>query len=223
MCICLPRYLHGLELLHRDLKSPNILLDKQLRAKVCDFGLTRMTPVSRARIVHSPFTGVTRLLPPLEGIDINCASGSQAFAVNVPHYSETMVSIEDRRGKMTKAVGTLLWMAPEVFRGDRIYGRAIDVYSFGIVMWELTTRQMPWRELQRDGSKCADDGRVSFFKELNHALQSNRRPTIPEDVVLSFPHYVEVMTQCWAGDAADRPPFTQVVDELSACLREVCA
>ena len=207
-------------MLHRDLKSPNILLDKQLRAKVCDFGLTRMTRVSRVRIVHSPFTGTTRLLPPLESTNID--SGLGVSAANVATYSETTVSIEDRAGKMTKAVGTMRWMAPEMFRGDRLYGRAIDVYSFGIVMWELTTRQTPWRELEGDATGCGEDASVSFFKELNRALQSNRRPTIPEDVVLSFPHYVEVMKRSWAGDPADRPTFTEVVDELSACLRGVC-
>ena len=213
------RYLHRLEMLHRDLKSPNILLDNQFRAKVCDFGLTRMTRVSRVRIVHSPFTGVTRLLPPLE--DVNIESGLDIFVSNVASYSETTLSIEDRGGKMTKAVGTTRWMAPEVFRGDRLYGRAVDVYSFGVVMWELMTRQTPWRELEGNDFNCADDARVSFFNELNHALQSNRRPTIPRDVELGFPHYVEVMKRCWAGDPADRPPFAEVVDELSACLREV--
>ena len=204
-------------MLHRDLKSPNILLDKQLKAKVCDFGLTRIMRVGRARIVHSPFTGTTRLLPPVE--DVNTNSNFPISTTNNALCFETTVSIEDRRGKMTKAVGTTRWMAPEVFRGDHLYGRAIDVYSFGIVMWELTTRQTPWREIERDG--CQDHDSVSFFTKLNHALQTNRRPTIPEDVVLSFPHYVALMKECWAGDQADRPSFTEIVDELSACLREV--
>ncbi len=34
-------YLHGLSLVHRDLKTSNILLDKTLTAKVCDFGQCR--------------------------------------------------------------------------------------------------------------------------------------------------------------------------------------
>ena len=206
-------------MVHRDLKSPNILLDKQLRAKVCDFGLTRVMRASRVRIVHSPFTGVTRLLPPIEDISTN--SDLPLSTANDALCSETTVSIEDRRGKMTKVVGTMRWMAPEVFRGDHLYGRAIDVYSFGIVMWELTTREMPWNEIER--VQFGEQGKVSFFKELNHALQTNRRPTIPEDIVLSFPHYVALMKECWAGDQADRPPFTQIVDELSACLRAMSA
>ena len=211
-------------MVHRDLKSPNILLDKQLRAKVCDFGLTRVMRASRVRIVHSPFTGVTRLLPPIEDISTN--SDLPLSTANDALCSETTVSIEDRRGKMTKVVGTMRWMAPEVFRGDHLYGRAIDVYSFGIVMWELTTRQTPWKEIERE---VREDGaehnkvrdKMSFFTQLNHALQINRRPTIPEDVVLNFSRYVAVMKECWAGDQANRPPFAQVVDELSACLREV--
>ena len=203
-------------MLHRDLKSPNILLDKQFRAKVCDFGLTRVMRVARAHIVHSPFTGTTRLLPADIPIDIN----SFPLRVSEPSSalsSETTVSIEDRNGHMTKAAGTTRWMAPEVFRGDRIYGRAVDVYSFGMVMWELTTLRTPWMELEGDGEY---DG-VEFFKKLNRALQTNRRPTIPAVVALNYPHYVAVMQQCWEGDPADRPPFSLVVNELAACLREM--
>ena len=57
------------------------------------------------------------------------------------------VSIEQPDGVMTRAPGTLQWMAPEVFRGDTRYTTAIDVFSYGIVMWEVATREVPWREL----------------------------------------------------------------------------
>lgn len=48
---------------------------------------------------------------------------------------------------MTKCTGTLLWMAPEVFKGDLHYTSSVDVYSYGLIMWELATRKTPWDEL----------------------------------------------------------------------------
>ena len=38
------------------------------------------------------------------------------------------------------------WMAPEVLAGKR-YDCAADVYSFGIILWELMTWQIPWEDL----------------------------------------------------------------------------
>jgi serine/threonine protein kinase len=38
------------------------------------------------------------------------------------------------------------WMAPEVVAG-KSYDRAADVYSFGIILWELATWRIPWDDL----------------------------------------------------------------------------
>ena len=37
-------------------------------------------------------------------------------------------------------------MAPELFVGGTKYGPEVDVYSFGVIMWELATRKIPWEE-----------------------------------------------------------------------------
>ena len=42
------------------------------------------------------------------------------------------------------ALGTFAWAAPEVFRASRC-GAAVDIYSFGVVLWEIATREVPMR------------------------------------------------------------------------------
>jgi len=119
---------------------------------------------------------------------------------------DVAVNILDARGTMTKAAGTLLWMAPEVFRGDQNYTGGVDVYSYGIMMWELATRKKPWvDELSHE---------TVFFEQLNCALQTGRRPAIPDEVVAEHGEFVAVMQRCWAGDPADRPTFAEVSTDL---------
>jgi hypothetical protein len=199
-------HLHKRLMLHRDLKSANVLLDENLKAKVCDFGLVRVVrPVRRQKLVQSPFTGVKRLVPHVDGIEINDGLSDLSMA-------RIGVSVMDARGTMTTAAGTELWMAPEVFRGDQNYTGAVDVYSFGIVMWELATRKTPWvHELLSD--------RALFFQSLNHALQTGRRPAIPDAVLADHAAFVATMQRCWAGDPVDRPTVSEVVTELAECLR----
>ncbi|RDX69605.1 Serine/threonine-protein kinase EDR1, partial [Mucuna pruriens] len=64
--------------------------------------------------------------------------------------------------------GTPEWMAPEVLRNEPANEKC-DVYSFGVILWELTTTKIPWRGL----NPMQVVGAVGF---------QNKRLEIPEDV-----------------------------------------
>jgi serine/threonine protein kinase len=102
------------------------------------------------------------------------------------------------------AKGTPLWMAPEVmmFRG---FTEKCDIYSFGIVLWEILTRQEPFKEFHS-------------FKEFRDAIcKRHVRPVIPDDTLPSLRDLVE---RCWHPDPTQRPDFTYIVAALDDIIVE---
>jgi serine/threonine protein kinase len=198
-------------MLHRDLKSANVLLNRQhTRAKICDFGLSRVARPARQHVIYAPFTGVKHLIQPAVAIEsINGEPPPPSLASMID------VSIVDIEGKKTKMAGTMRWIAPEVFRGDQHYGKEVDVYSFGVVMWELATRKMPWQDVLG----YSVDDTLKMFEGLMDALQKNVRPAIPPAVRKDHGEFVALMECCWAGDPTVRPTFSAAVHHLQAILR----
>ncbi|GIL61309.1 hypothetical protein Vafri_15698 [Volvox africanus] len=93
--------------------------------------------------------------------------------------------------------GTLTHMAPEVMLEGRI-SKAADVYSFGILMWELFCGGDPFAGVPR--------------AHIGHAItKEGRRPKFPP---FAPRDYVSLATRCWDPDAALRPSFEEVLTEL---------
>ena len=55
-------------------------------------------------------------------------------------------TVADLKSTMTNNRGSAAWMAPEVFEGSK-YGDKCDVFSFGIILWEVLTRRRPYEDL----------------------------------------------------------------------------
>lgn len=150
------QYLHGKNIMHRDLKTANVLVSETGDTKLTDFGLA---------VVKQETTTST--------------------AQSVP-----------------QAVGTLPWMAPELFTEQPTYTFAADIYSFGIILWEVGTREIPWKNTSAGA--------------LIGAVLQGKRPSkeLPPEAPATYKNYMKL---CLFQEPEKRPMIGEVVEKLQAC------
>jgi len=144
-------YLHKMNIIHRDLKTANLLMDENKVVKIADFGVARVV---------------------------------------------------EQSGHMTAETGTYRWMAPEVIE-HKPYDTKADVFSFGVLLWELLTGQIPYND-------------HTPLQAAVGVVQKGLRPTIPPGCPMQL---AAILTSCWSRDPAERPSFAELLRRLQE-LRE---
>jgi len=152
-------------LVHRDIKSLNLLLDDSWNLKVCDFGLSRFRIMTNAQTL-----GEVR--------------------------------------------GTMAYCPPEIYEGQ-LFSPKSDIYSIGMVMWELVTKLLRKKYL-RPFEEFSD---ITFdFQIIIQTSKNKLRPTIPAEC----PELVAQLIQnCWDQDP-DKRPSCPAIDLQLKVLEEDC-
>jgi len=151
--------MHSRGVLHRDMKSMNILLDHDFRAKISDFGLSKIKNKSQTR----------------------------SFSLSVENISG----------------GSLLWKAPETFSIANPYTDKADIYSLGIIFWEIATCQVPYDEFD--------------VHTIESSVKRGERLGIPLTCPIEFKDLIEL---CWSHDPKQRPSAADVFDQVSRIIAD---
>ncbi|ETI47438.1 TKL protein kinase [Phytophthora nicotianae P1569] len=169
-------YLHARNptYIHRDLKASNILVTETWQAKLADFGISKVSNF-----------------------------------VNRVRYSERTVSLAEQNpsvsDELTSFAGTWRWNAPEILQDPHNcrYSRATDMYSFGMVLWEIAS----------DGAVPFSDTKFDF--EVREKVLVEQRPPINPRCPQRFAQLIE---ECWAQNPALRPSAPQAAEILNTIL-----
>jgi len=110
--------------------------------------------------------------------------------------------------KMTKGIGTPLYMAPEMMRGTEGYTTKADVYSFGIMIASVID----------DGIEpYAGDARIQSSWQFTNLVIQGLRPQVKKESEMP-PQFINLMKRCWDNSPSIRPSFDQIVTELDSML-----
>ena len=111
---------------------------------------------------------------------------------------------EEESGKIkgSRAVGTALFRAPEIFRGEA-YDIAVDVYSYGITLWEIQTAKNPYFERYERG--------MTAREILDDIVRKDVRPEFPAKCDGDLK---ALAISCWNGNPYRRPTFEEIVQTL---------
>lgn len=140
------KYLHESKIIHRDLKTQNVLLDEKKLPVICDFGTSRY---------------------------LNLSGKSKPV--------------------LTGLCGTPNYMAPEFIKNES-YDQSVDVYSYGMILWEMITKETPY---------CGKDPPQVIYMILSNQLLEIP-PETPEPLK-------KLILNCWSIDPTHRPPFSTIV------------
>lgn len=142
--------------IHRDLKSHNVLLTTDGHAKVCDFGIAKFK----------------------EGTYLTLNTGG---------------------------MGTAAYMAPELFSCKKVTEKC-DVFSFGVLLWEMITRREPWSEF------------TNFMQFVMMVGVQKKRLPIPDECPKKLR---SMMQRCWSDDPHKRPSFAELLRKFDLLLKDV--
>ncbi|XP_042489414.1 wall-associated receptor kinase 2-like isoform X1 [Macadamia integrifolia] len=159
---------HSIPILHRDVKSTNILLDDNYIAKVSDFGASRLAPLNQTQ-------------------------------------ATTLVQ------------GTLGYLDPECFYTGQLIDKS-DVYTFGVVLVELLTRQKAILSEGIEDCKSLAMHFVSSMKD-NNLFQILDYQVVNEGDREQLVAVAELARRCLKVKGEDRPTKKEVAMELDSLIK----
>jgi serine/threonine protein kinase len=196
-------YLHNQDppIIHRDLKSHNILVHETFTEK-SDGEWTIKASEVKQKVGSSGSSMKEKFPHRIDHSDRSQKMSSEATIIaKIGDWGSARATLSGTR-TMTHGVGTACWLAPEVIKHARSSQHS-DVYSYGIILWELATRDEVYRDLE---------GTQIIARVANDGL----RPPVPEESP-----FAELMVNCWCENPTDRLSFKQIVKELNKILSDL--
>ncbi|WZZ04832.1 hypothetical protein YC2023_090753 [Brassica napus] len=193
-------YLHeqmDFQLIFRDFKSSNILLDERFSAKLSDFGLARQGPPEGLGHVSTSV----------------CCHSSLAFSLSITSLESLCLCFQ-------KVVGTVGYAAPEYVQTGKLTAKS-DVWSFGVVLYELITGR---RAVDRNRPR----GEQKLLEWVKPYVSDSKKFHVIVDPRLQGQYYciksvqrvAALANKCLMKQPKSRPRMSEVVSFLGSIIDE---
>jgi serine/threonine-protein kinase len=227
--------IHDAGIVHRDLKPGNVLISQSTKvAKISDFGVSGVAEQLRARIASPPegtpnpdATSPTAPITPQS--DEKGVKPTEASTVSMPvptpkrpdpdrSPGSPAVETDGPVSRLTRTglvVGTPRYMAPELAEPDQSVGWSADIFSLGVMAFELFSNRQPFSEIPVE--TAASGGAIARPTSFGDAC-----PSLPVEVAslldraLSIEPDIRPTAQelAWALRSLERRPAAEVVFSL---------
>ncbi|KAK3837341.1 MAG: kinase-like domain-containing protein [Linnemannia gamsii] len=183
--------LHQEGIYHRDLHSGNILVDAVGNAMLTDFGAST---VMEERVAKSIDNYELQAITTPEG-------ESKFTSRKMPSMEQQTSANKDKSGepKQDPLIGVMAYIAPERFRNPRAFDARCDIYSLGVLLWELTSGHGAFARVAQD-------------VPLAVSILNGKREQPVEGTPAG---YQELYESCWETDPANRPTLEEVLATLA--------
>lgn len=174
--------MHEMSVVHRDLKTLNILLDHNYLPMICDFGTSRNV-IEKSHRKMTPYTGtITHMAPEV------------LFMRPHPNFNKEQNKEKNDNPDKKKDLRELIdFSKVPVFEN---YGLSCDVYSYGMVLYEMSQGQIPFGISKEHIVMC---------------IQNNEKPQIKRPTPKSL---VELIYSCINHNPSKRPTFQEIYNKF---------
>ena len=184
-CCLVLEYCKGGDLFTLLHKRKDICLEWSTRVKILKDICCGMAHLHSHRFIHRDLKSLNLLL------ENKVNSNNDSVVVKISDFGLSRVFVEGEF--MTGRLGTCHWMAPEVLQSS-FYTNAADVYSFAIVIYEVITREYPYKGKSND--------EISL-----QVIRNQLRPNLSSLPKTCPPQLIDIMKLCWDSDYKRRPSF----------------
>ena len=195
------QYLHERGIVHRDIKPANIGFDDADNVVLYDFGLAKAIPETSSRRQESLHASMESLN--LDDYYLEDPSSDEEDT----QFSQPSCLSESSTIACSGPAGTVKYMAPEIARCED-YGVSADVYSFGILLWELVTLRTVYGEFKTRESVL--EASTAGHRPPIRALPPNKKLR-------------KLVNACWHQDPFKRPSASKIHASLKEILSDLSA